>query len=70
MELMIGAMMESTVAISAAAHLAAGLGCFKFIDLDTTHFIKGPLSRAAHIGKNGVIDLGRVKSGLGITLTE
>src|SRR5260370_10377649 len=34
-KLMIGAMMEDRLAIAAAAHLAAGLGGFSFIDLDT-----------------------------------
>src|SRR5437588_9325324 len=34
-QLMIGAMMESRLAISAAAHFVAGLGGFRYIDLDT-----------------------------------
>ena len=33
--LMVGAMMESRLAIAFAAHLVAGLGGFRFIDLDT-----------------------------------
>ncbi len=32
---MIGAMMESRLATSAAAHFVAGLGGFRYIDLDT-----------------------------------
>ncbi|KAG6401830.1 hypothetical protein SASPL_138698 [Salvia splendens] len=35
LELMIGGMVETRLAMGFAGHLAAGLGCFKFIDLDT-----------------------------------
>ncbi|XP_058091427.1 L-Ala-D/L-amino acid epimerase isoform X2 [Magnolia sinica] len=35
MTLMIGGMVETRLAMGFAGHLAAGLGCFKFIDLDT-----------------------------------
>ncbi|PKU85931.1 hypothetical protein MA16_Dca001762 [Dendrobium catenatum] len=34
-ELMIGGMVETRLAMGFAGHLAAGLGCFKYIDLDT-----------------------------------
>lgn len=34
-DLMIGGMVETRLAMGFAAHLAAGLGCFSFIDLDT-----------------------------------
>ncbi|KAJ7566375.1 hypothetical protein O6H91_02G099700 [Diphasiastrum complanatum] len=35
LNLMIGGMVETRLAMGFAAHFAAGLGCFKFIDLDT-----------------------------------
>ncbi|KAF6145909.1 hypothetical protein GIB67_028904 [Kingdonia uniflora] len=35
LNLMIGGMVETRLAMGFAGHLAAGLGCFKFIDLDT-----------------------------------
>ncbi|KAK9278302.1 hypothetical protein L1049_027867 [Liquidambar formosana] len=35
LKLMIGGMVETRLAMGFAGHLAAGLGCFKFIDLDT-----------------------------------
>ncbi|CAM8941264.1 unnamed protein product [Rhodiola kirilowii] len=35
LSLMIGGMVETRLAMGFAGHLAAGLGCFKFIDLDT-----------------------------------
>lgn len=38
--LMLGCMLETRLGISVAAHLAAGLGCFEFLDLDG-HFTTG-----------------------------
>ncbi|XP_010032291.2 L-Ala-D/L-amino acid epimerase [Eucalyptus grandis] len=35
LDLMIGGMVETRLAMGFAGHLAAGFGCFKFIDLDT-----------------------------------
>ncbi|XP_042966219.1 L-Ala-D/L-amino acid epimerase isoform X2 [Carya illinoinensis] len=35
LHLMIGGMVETRLAMGFAGHLAAGLGCFKFVDLDT-----------------------------------
>lgn len=37
--LMIGAMMETELCLTAAAHLAAGIGGFSFVDLDTHMFL-------------------------------
>ncbi|KAL8124111.1 hypothetical protein AgCh_011932 [Apium graveolens] len=39
LHLMIGGMVETRIAIGFAGHLAAGLGCFKFIDLDEPHHL-------------------------------
>lgn len=55
--LMLGAMMESGLAITASAHFAAGLGCFDFIDLDTTYFIKGPFAYSPYLDASGRFDL-------------
>ncbi len=66
MELMIGAMMESSLAITASAHMAAGMGCFKFIDLDTTYFLKGDLSRSPYLDGKGCFDLSRARAGIGV----
>jgi len=65
-KLMIGGMMESNLAMTASAHMAAGLGCFDFIDLDTPFFIKGEVARNPYLSPQGVYDLGKVKSGIGI----
>lgn len=64
--LMIGAMMESRLAIAAAAHLAAGLGGFSFIDLDTPMLLASDPFTGGYEQRGGVYDLSGVKSGLGI----
>lgn len=65
-KLMIGGMMESPLAMTASAHLAAGLGGFDFIDLDTPFFIKDGLKGHPCLDRRGVYDLSRIKSGIGI----
>ncbi len=64
--LMLGAMMESALSITASAHFAAGLGCFDFIDLDTTFFIKGELSHSPYLNDSGRFDLRRAGHGIGV----
>ncbi|WP_224983157.1 enolase C-terminal domain-like protein [Geomonas agri] len=66
--LMLGAMMESALAITASAHFAAALGCFDFIDLDTTFFLKGDLSRSPYLDDSGRFDLTAAGSGIGVVL--
>ena len=65
-QLMVGAMMESRLAISAAAHFVAGLGGFRFIDLDTPMLLVDDPFTGGYIQNNGVYDLASIKSGLGI----
>jgi L-alanine-DL-glutamate epimerase-like enolase superfamily enzyme len=65
-ELMIGAMMESRLATSAAAHFVAGLGGFRYIDLDTPMLLADDLFVGGYEQRGGVYDLGVVESGLGI----
>jgi L-alanine-DL-glutamate epimerase-like enolase superfamily enzyme len=65
-KLMIGGMMESNLSMTASAHLAAALGCFDFIDLDTPFFIKGEAARNPYLSTDGVYDLRKVKAGIGI----
>lgn len=67
--LMLGAMIESALAITAAAHFAAGLGCFQFIDLDTTFFIKGELAHSPYLDDSGRFDLSRAGHGIGVEPT-
>ena len=65
-QLMIGGMLESTLAMTASAHLAAGLGCFSYIDLDTPFFIRGEVTRNPYLAANGTYDLRRVRHGVGV----
>lgn len=64
--MMLGAMMESALAITASGHFAAGLGCFDFIDLDTTFFIKGDLGYSPYIDERGGFDLQGAGAGIGV----
>ena len=65
-QLMIGAMIESRLAIAAAAHLVAGLGGFSFIDLDTPMLLAEDPFTGGFAQHGGVYDLSGIKSGLGI----
>ena len=66
MKLMIGGMMETSLAMTASAHLASGLGGFDYIDLDTPFFIKPGFDRNPYLSQRGVYDLRKVKAGIGI----
>ena len=66
LKLMIGGMMETSLAMTAAAHLASGLGGFDFIDLDTPFFIKKGFDRNPYLSRRGIYDLRKVKAGVGI----
>jgi len=66
-KLMIGGMMETSLAMTAAAHLAAGLRDFDYVDLDTPFFIKGASAANPYLSSRGVYDLKKVKSGVGIS---
>lgn len=66
--LMLGAMMESALSVTASAHLAAGLGCFNFMDIDTTFFLKGPLSESPYLDQSGRFDLTGAGPGIGVEL--
>mgnify|MGYP001579908824 CR=1 FL=1 len=65
-KLMIGGMMETSIAMTASAHLAAGLGGFDYIDLDTPFFIKGAVQRNPYLSSDGRYNLKTVKAGIGI----
>ncbi len=66
-QLMIGAMIESRLSISAAAHFAAGLGGFLFIDLDTPMLLTEDPFNGGYEQKGGIYDLANIEGGLGIT---
>ncbi|MFA5140415.1 MAG: dipeptide epimerase [Elusimicrobiota bacterium] len=64
--LMIGGMLESRLAMTCSAHLAAGVGGFDFIDLDTPLFLARDPMRGLRLRPGGVYDLSRVSSGIGV----
>jgi L-alanine-DL-glutamate epimerase-like enolase superfamily enzyme len=65
-KLMMGEMLESRLSSLCAAHFAAGLGGFDFIDLDTPLFIKDRVTAGfAGPGPDGIYDLAGVKAGIG-----
>ena len=65
-QLMIGAMMESRLGTSAAVHFVAGLGGFRYIDLDTPMLLADDPFTGGYEQRGGVYDVSHVKSGLGI----
>lgn len=65
-KLMIGGMLESSLAMTTSAHLAAGMGCFDFIDLDTPFFIQGDAKRNPYLTDKGVYDLSSATKGIGL----
>jgi L-Ala-D/L-Glu epimerase len=66
-ELMIGAMVETRLAISAAAHFAAGLGSFRFIDLDTPMLLASDPFTGGYEQHGMTYRLDGVLAGLGVT---
>ena len=64
--LMIGGMVESSLAMTCAAHFAAGLGGFDFVDLDTPLWFKKDPMRGVGFGRGGVYGLSAVKAGIGV----
>lgn len=60
LRLMVGCMLESAVGLSAAVHLACGLGCFDLVDLDSDLLIEGDIGTAGFVRKGpelAVLDL-------------
>ena len=68
MALMIGGMVESTLAMSCSAHLAAGLGGFHYADLDTPLFIARHPFRGGYRQQGSRVSIASVTSGHGVEL--
>jgi L-alanine-DL-glutamate epimerase-like enolase superfamily enzyme len=64
--LMIGGNVESRLAMTAAAHFAAGLGGFSFVDLDTPLWFSSDPMRGMRMERDGSYLLGKVRSGIGV----
>ena len=68
MSLMIGGMLESSLAMSASACFAAGVGGFEFADLDTPLFIlRSPFS-GGFVLHGDRVDVATIESGHGVVL--
>jgi L-alanine-DL-glutamate epimerase-like enolase superfamily enzyme len=65
-KLMIGTMMETPLAVTAAAHFAAGIGGFDFVDLDAPFFMAESVTRGNFVTRSGVYDLRKVRTGIGV----
>lgn len=68
--LMIGGMVETTIAMTTSACLAGGLGGFAYVDLDTPLFMKDPPTKGGAAGQGPRIDLGSVRVGHGVRFAE
>ena len=65
-QLMVGAMMESRLATAAAAHFVAGLGGFRYIDLDTPMLLAEDPFTGGYEQHGGIYDLSSIERGLGV----
>lgn len=64
--LMIGGMIETSLAMGCAAHLAAGVGGFGVVDLDTPLWLADDPTRGLRLARGGVYDLAPVRAGIGV----
>jgi L-alanine-DL-glutamate epimerase-like enolase superfamily enzyme len=70
LELMIGGMIESPVMMSFSAHLAAGLGEFSYVDLDTPMFMKDHPFSGGFEQRGSLLSVARVEAGHGVSIAE
>jgi L-Ala-D/L-Glu epimerase len=68
-KLMIGGMVESMLGMSVSACLAAGLGGFDFVDLDTPWFMAQNPFEGGYIARGGTLDLTHIEAGHGVRPT-
>ncbi len=65
-KLMIGGMMETELGTTASAHLAAGMGGFDYVDLDSQFFLKEKVMNGSFVSPSGIYNLKKIKSGIGV----
>lgn len=68
--LMIGGMIETKLAMTCSAHIAAGLGGFRYIDLDTPMLLAEEPFQGGYRQEGAVYSLDHIQAGLGIEPTE
>ncbi len=67
MQLMIGGMVESILAMTVSAHFAAGLGGFSFVDLDTPMFMAAQPFAGGFTQRGGHLSVAASGPGHGVT---
>jgi L-Ala-D/L-Glu epimerase len=70
LELMIGGMVEARLAMGMSACLAAGLGGFAFVDLDTPLFLAADPFTGGYAQHGATLDLTPIEAGHGATWTD
>lgn len=66
MGLMIGAMVETPLALTASACLAAGMGGFSYVDLDTDRWMRDPPVIGGFVARGPALDLAGIAAGHGV----
>src|SRR5487761_374859 len=69
-DLMVGAMMESRLGIMASASLVAGIGGFRYIDLDTPMLLASDPFMGGYAQEGMIYHLDSNAPGMGVTLAE
>ena len=70
LQLMVGAMLESRLGIAVSAHMVAGLGGFRYVDLDTPMLMERDPFTGGYVQEAMTYRLDGVKAGHGVTLAE
>lgn len=70
LQLMIGGNIESILAMTTSACFAAGLGGFRFADLDTPLFLASNPFSGGYTMRDGVISVGHITGGHGVAPTK
>lgn len=68
LDLMIGGMVETPLAMSVSACLAAGQGGFRFVDLDTPLFMKNPPTEGGYRQEGPILDVSHIDRGHGVSI--
>jgi L-alanine-DL-glutamate epimerase-like enolase superfamily enzyme len=67
LQLMIGGMVESILAMTTSACFAAGQGGFPFVDLDTPLFMAENPFEGGMSYQGGMVEVGHIQAGHGVT---
>ena len=68
--LMIGGMVESKLAMTVSACLAAGMGGFQFVDLDTPWFMKDAPFSGGWVSRAATLQVDHITAGHGLVFTQ